>query len=195
MVLRNDDELPPLTPSQQAEAIRIAARLQAAHEAHDSNEALLLAAEEAGIERRFLHEAVARLSPEVTATRLVPIAPVVAAFSGIGAAALWFLFASYTLEQTWTVVALVAGLILGVFGIRPRSAAILASAVWLLFGVIQSVYDLTHYGAFGPVFQIFIVSIAFRSVVGAALGAGLSRLARHRFSLTHHAPPVTLHSK
>lgn len=58
MPLRHDDELPPLTPAQQAEAIRIAARLQAEHEATSSSEAFRQAAEEAGIERRFLDEAV-----------------------------------------------------------------------------------------------------------------------------------------
>lgn len=59
MSLRHDDDLPPLTPEQRSEALRLAARLQA--EATSQQE-FFRAAEEAGIEPRFLHEAVAHVA-------------------------------------------------------------------------------------------------------------------------------------
>ena len=61
MSLRHDDELPPMTSDQQAEAIRLAARLQAEHEARSTN-GLLQAAAEAGIDPRFVREAASNLA-------------------------------------------------------------------------------------------------------------------------------------
>ena len=86
MSLRHDDELPPLTPAQQAEAIRLAARLQ---EEEATRHDLLAAAEEAGIEPRFMREAAYRVA---AAPQTVPhIAPSVATVRN------WATFALYTL--------------------------------------------------------------------------------------------------
>ena len=68
MILRNDDELPPLTPNQQAEILALAAKLQA--EAATTRE-FLRAAEESGIESQHLEEAFRRVvRPQPTPVRV-----------------------------------------------------------------------------------------------------------------------------
>ncbi len=60
--MQRHDELPPLSAAQQTEVLRLAARLQAEHESTTSFECLVRAAQEAGIEERFLQEAVERVA-------------------------------------------------------------------------------------------------------------------------------------
>lgn len=156
-----------MTPTQQVEAIRLAARLQAEDEARDSGSAMMRAAEEAGIERRFLVEAAARVACTPAARRshnpsagvalaavvamLVALWPFVPALPGV--ALIGFLFALYpTLSG------------------RPRAAvAALVVASWLLF-------DLALWAAGMDVRGEFTL-VGLLELAGAVLGIVLAELA------------------
>ena len=195
MILRNDDELPPLTPSQQSEAIRIAARLQAAHEARASNEALLLAAEEAGIERRFLHEAFQSVEAKSRVVR-TPHARIPWA----AALAIALLLATGFLGITGAGgfrydLALGLGLGIGLL-MESKTRSWWSTPAFVLGGWVAMTLFFAgasglRHGNTGMIDGRFFIW-AFECQCATALGIALLRRA---FSLTRHAPPVTLHTK
>ncbi len=154
-----------------AEAIELAARLQE-EERHE--EALLRAAEEAGIEPRHVREALARL--ESSSAPTVPLVPVALALVGLVACCFWLAYGSWTPESGLFAASALAGLIFGVFSPRWRYAGALAAAGWGIALAVMMVYNKAHYGFAVPTWTI--VTIVLKCILATTAAAWVSRRAR-----------------
>jgi hypothetical protein len=178
MSLRQDEGLPALTPDQQAEAIRLAARLQEQHRSNDT-EALLRAAEEAGIERQFLNEAVAQVHTKRQAARPknpalgLILGPIVLTLALIGMSASVSASSSYIVNAPVLTVACFLGFLFAVVPtLKGRSrpavtAFVLAS--WLLLDLLIWAFRIDVHGEF--------TTVGLIELAGALLGIVLAELA------------------
>lgn len=173
MSLRHD-ELPPLTPAQQAEALRLAARLQA--EANSTDE-FLRAAEEAGIEPRFLHEAIRRLPAERQAPNPGPL---VLALLAIPALAI--LGAFFPLVMAVVLISALMAMVPCSNGRSRIYAAQAAFGGWLLFDLLFVAFFVLQ----GSPLQVGSDGlVALVTLLGAQLLASLAgtELARQAYRL------------
>ncbi len=200
MSLRHEDDLPPMTPSQQAEAIHLAARLQAEHE-ENSTERLFQAAEEAGIERRFLDEAAWRVAEGSLPLR--PSSAVPRPFIAVLTLTLLNMLAlrgqsaesvGIVLEN-WQIALLVGTPLIASLwvGREPRvrwtvPAAVLA--VWLALALPDALYHLLLEGRTLKWLPALVLIIGGLQFVAALIGAFV-----HWHRPTRHSSPVTLHSR
>lgn len=156
-----------------AEAIELAARLQE-EERHD--EALLRAAEEAGIEPRHVREALARL--EKAAVPTVPLAPVALTLVGLVACCFWLAYGSWDAPSALLAASALGGLAFSVFSPRWRVAAALAAFGWASALAVMMFYNKTHYGQFfmAPAYEI--LRHVLKCVLATAVGAWVAYRAR-----------------
>ena len=180
--LRHDDEFPLLTSAQQAETLRLAARLQAEHEARSSSEALLQAAAEAGIDARFVREAAQRVVSGSEKTRRPLPRPLIAV--ALLTVLNWFALVNQRAEyagiqlEVWQIV----GLALAAFAAsawvgrerRVRWTMPLAVvAIWLALGLPDLIYHVSLEGRGLPWLPALIAIVGGLQFAGASLGAFL----------------------
>lgn len=175
MPLRQDEEFPPLTLDQQAEALRIAARLQARHDEESAVEGMIRAAEEAGIERRFLDEAVTQVAGRRRwRVRRAPAPPLRVD------ATLFFVLLGILVALTAAFMAapllVVACLLSFLFALVPSSMGRsrrhvygLVVAGWVIFDVLFFAVGLDVHGEF--------LNAALLQLSGVIVGAELARWA------------------
>lgn len=188
MSLRQDEGLPSLTPDQQAEAIRLAVRLQEEHRSNDSG-SLLRAAEEAGIERRFLDEAVARVSvgrkpthPNNPAIGLI-LGLIVLILALIGMSASVPASSSYIINAPVLTIACFLGFLFAVVptlrGRSRRSVAMIVVSSWVLLDLLMWATGIDVHGEFTTVGLIEVAGTLLGIVI-AEIAAAFSREAKNR---------------
>ena len=155
-------------------------RLQAEHEARTSSEALLLAAEEAGIERRFLMEAAAQVSTNGRAER--PQGNRAIGHTDLAAWACFMLFCGALafwgdgpLAVTFILVAgVVLGLSIGRRSLRAWTAPAGVLASWLVLTLFFALYSQMNAGNTGMIDGRFFLWIVAWQTVMALLGSVLA---------------------
>ena len=174
MSLQHEDDLPPLTPTQQAEAIRLAARLQAEHEASASSEELIRAAQEAGIEPRFLREAITTVTKRNAWEPASGVAWTPSEWTFVLAPLAGLLFPAYVAPSF--VPLIVGSVLLSFFAAlvpttqgRPKAHAYLVAFAGGMLA--DAVLFLAHYDVHGE-----FTNFGWSQLATVVLGAALARL-------------------
>jgi len=151
-----EESQPLLTPEEQAEVIRLACRLQEGDRRGIPMRDFVRAAQEAGIEERFVQEAIRHLKSqaETPPSSVQPRSHAPEALSLIWGFLVWIVLASYgnraETNLMWGASLLLAPVLVGLLAQRQRQALVLslATALNAMMAVLTLIGRPTHMGFF-----------------------------------------------